>query len=661
MSKGAWRAPLACSLAITGIAITYLGCIRWWGASLSLAVLVWFALPGVLLARKFTDQDTGAHWLCGPVWGIGLSVIGLLALWGLRLHAFWILIAAPWPAWLLQAVPRRLAIPLRGPVLDRRDVVAVAVLLLLIPAIVGLPYGHIANAVGDSAKAYRAYFTADFVWAMSVVAEVSKGELPPTNPFQAGGTLHYYWLAHFLSAVEYRMFHGLGLTIEEVTLANSIGYAAVFIAFLYGFVRAFGASVAAATAACAMVFAANSYEALDRAIEWWRDHDVFVLLTTVNVDAVTRWYYAGMPVDGLHRMLLYQPHHLVGYALGLSALLVVSRCADAGRGVVAFTVGMLLGMSLLFSSFIAIIFGVTVAIVCGVRLLSPLQWRRIPVCAALGVLPIALAYEMAQALAYVDPQADHLVEFGLNPLAAMHWPYALLLSFGPMLLVGLAGLVLAAWTRARDLLPMAALLAVAFTFYFLVDVPDMQSVWVGWRAGHVVFIACAVLTASLLTAAHRAHRATRAIVYACVIVAALVALPTVAMDVFNAQDITNAGNGPGFPWTLRLSALEVEALDWLKVHTPADVIVQPNVYERSTASWGYMPAFGIRRAAHGGRPADCHDSAQAVPTSEREDRAQGVQRWHPCRAVGGGPAIRHRLLVRGTRRTGTASRSRPDI
>lgn len=599
MSKDAWRIPVACSLSVTGIAVTYLGCVRWWGALLSAAVLAWCALPGVLLARKFTGRDTGVHWLWGPVWGIGLSALGLLALWELRLHAFWILIAAPWPAWLLLAVPRRFAIPLRGPALDRRDVVAVAILLLLIPAIVGLPYGHIANAVGDSAKAYRAYFTADFVWAMSVVAEVSKGDLPPVNPFQLGGTLHYYWLAHFLSAVEYRAFHGLGLTIEEVTLANSIGYAAVFIAFLYGFVRAFGASAAGATAACAMVFAANSFEALDRAIEWWRDYDVFPLLTTINVDAVTRWYYAGMPVDGLHRMLLYQPHHLVGYALGLSALLVVSRCADAGRGVVALAVGVLLGMSLLFSSFIAIIFGVTVAIVYAVRLLWPLQWRQIALCAVLGAAPIALAYEMAQALAYVDPAAEHLVEFGVNPVAAMHWPYALLLSFGPMLLVGAAGLALAARTRSRDLWPIAALLAVAFAFYFLVDVPDMQSVWVGWRAGHLVFVACTVLTASLLTTARGAHPAARAGVYACVIVAVLVALPTVAMDVFNAQDITNAGNGPGFPWTLRLSALEVEALDWLKAHTPPNVIVQPNVYERSTASWGYMPAFGERRMAAG--------------------------------------------------------------
>ena len=82
---------------------------------------------------------------------------------------------------------------------------------------------------------------------------------------------------------------------------------------------------------------------------------------------------------------------------------------------------------------------------------------------------------------------------------------------------------------------------------------------------------------------------------AAVLVAA--AVPTVAMDVHNAQDISNDAWGPGFPWTLVLSRDEVEALDWLKTHTPADVLVQPNVAERSNASWGYMTAFGERRMA----------------------------------------------------------------
>jgi len=306
-----------------------------------------------------------------------------------------------------------------------------------------------------------------------------------------------------------------------------------------------------------------------------------------------------MPVDGLHRMLLYQPHHLVGYALGLSALLVVARTPDVSRPLVALTAGIFLAMSMLLSSFEAIIIGVTVSVVYAGRLLSPPRWKAIPWCALFGALPVFLAFEASRALAYVDPAARQLVLFGPNPVALAHWAYALLLSFGPMLLLGLLGMVAAANGRRGETLPIVALAAVALGFYFLTDVPDMQHVWVGWRAGHLLFVAFTVFTAVLLTAAHRAPAAIRAGVWALVAVLAMAAIPTVAVDVYNAQDITNTGPGPGFPWTLVLSRGEVEALAWLKTQTPTDVIVQPNVAERANASWGYITAFGERRMAAG--------------------------------------------------------------
>ena len=38
---------------------------------------------------------------------------------------------------------------------------------------------------------------------------------------------------------------------------------------------------------------------------------------------MSRWIYRSLPVDGLHRVLWYQPHHATGYALGFSAMLVL--------------------------------------------------------------------------------------------------------------------------------------------------------------------------------------------------------------------------------------------------------------------------------------------------------------------------------------------------
>jgi hypothetical protein len=140
---------------------------------------------------------------------------------------------------------------------------------------------------------------------------------------------------------------------------------------------------------------------------------------------------------------------------------------------------------------------------------------------------------------------------------------------------------------------------VAIGFYFLADVPDMQHVWVGWRAGHLMFVSFTVFTAVLLTTVQTALAPIRIGVWVVAALLVAAAVPTVAMDVYNAQDITNNGPGPGFPWTLVLSRGEVEALEWLKSHTPPDVVVQPNVAERSNASWGYITAFGERRMAAG--------------------------------------------------------------
>lgn len=591
---------LVALVTVTSVAAAYLSVIRWWGALLVVGVLAWFMAWGVAVARKLmSSQESGAHWLFGPVWGVGLALVGLLVIWWFGGRGLWVVALAPWPLGLLLVLPLgRFGIDLHPPRFDRSDLVAVLLLFVLVPVIAGPPYAHVAELVDDGAKAYRAYFTADFVWAMTVVAEVSKGDVPPKNPFQTNGTLNYYWLAHFLSSVEYRIAGPWGLGIEEVTLANSLAYSLAFVAFLYGLARMFGGGTWAAAGACAMVFLANSFEALDRIWEGW-GQPIVGSLSVINLDAVTRWFYSGMPVDGLHRMFLYQPHHLGGYAIGLSALLIVGRASKPGRPMVALATGSFLALSLLLTSFTAIIIGVTVSLVYGVRLLTARLWTAIPVCAVLGALPVLIAARASQVLGYVNPDATTLVIFGPNPVALMHWPYALLLSFGPLLILGALGMFVTAVRREWNAWPMAMLVAVALFFYFMTDVPDMQHVWVGWRAGHLLFVALTVFTAILLSVLHQSPVGLRLAAWPMVAVLVVVALPTVAFDIYNAQDVTNRRAGPGFPWTLVLSKGEVEALGWLKTHTPPGVVVQPNSAERANASWGYIPAFGERRMAAG--------------------------------------------------------------
>lgn len=189
------------------------------------------------------------------------------------------------------------------------------------------------------------------------------------------------------------------------------------------------------------------------------------------------------------------------------------------------------------------------------------------------------------------------MRFGLNPVALRRWPLMLLLSFGPLLIVGLAGLLRWRWA-IRDGAPAAIMVVVALAFYFTADVPDMGGVWVGWRSGHLLLIAFAAIGAAALTSAWR-KRVLRPAVVLLMVITIVPALPTVAIDVHNAQDIGNRTQGPGFPWTLVLSPSERYALNWIKRNTPADAIVQVEPHVRDAGTWAYVPAFGERRMAGG--------------------------------------------------------------
>jgi hypothetical protein len=79
-------------------------------------------------------------------------------------------------------------------------------------------------------------------------------------------------------------------------------------------------------------------------------------------------------------------------------------------------------------------------------------------------------------------------------------------------------------------------------------------------------------------------------------VAVLFGVPTVAVDVYNAQDVTNREQGPTFPWTLVISPDEREALEWIRRSTPPDAIVQVEPYIRGNQHWAYIPAFAERRS-----------------------------------------------------------------
>lgn len=558
-----------------------------------------FALPGVLAVRAAVGREGG--WLTpvtlGTVIGVGLSNLALLTLWWAGGRGLWVLAAAPvvataavWPA---RALRGRLDLTR----LERRDLLPFLLVLLIVPLVVARPFWRVGARVPDG-TAYRAYFTADYVWRMAIVAEVAKGDMPPKNPFFRGDVLHYYWLPHLLVSVEYRNAAGRA-SLDELLLCQSVLMDFAFVAFLFGFVRQFTRSGAAAAVGVASAILFTSFEGI---WELWRLASKGAPLSLVrylNIDAAVRWEFDGMPIDGLHRLLLYQPHHTAGYALGLAGLLVGARRRERRDARVMGAAGVLLALSFLTSTFGALMLTSTLALYELAGCVRHRDVWRLLSHALAGAVPLTAALVVVLELGYIDRSGGPLVSLIRNPAAFSRPVISVFLSFGPMLIAAAAGAVAAVRRRLSGVLPVAVLVGISFFYYFFVDVRDHQNVYVGWRSGHLLFVAFAVLAAVAVEALRALPLAGRRPGAFALVVLALAALPTTAIDLYNTQDIANRQNGPGFPWTLVITPQEQEVLNLLRRHTPPDALVQVDPVARNPATWAYIPAFAERRMAAG--------------------------------------------------------------
>ena len=585
------------ALAVASIAGTLVLVSRPDVAMLALVEKSALLLPGMLLTLAVAGPAAG--WLAiaafGPLLGISLSSLPLLAIWMAGGRGTWTLFVAP--ALLLPLVPmaRRLRGRWQLPTRLPGDRAALAAAVLVVPLVVAAPFAHVGMDI-PGGKAYRAYFTADYVWRRTVVAEVAKGDVPPANPFHLDDPLHYYWLPHLATAVAYRNEHSTNL--DELLLANSVLVDVFFVAFLYGLARWFAPAPWAAAAGVVGVILCSSYEGLFTLIEYWSWNVPLVLVRDINIDAVTRWQLSGMPIDGLQRVLFYQPHHATGYAVGFMGVLAIAgrtRRFDPAAMAIG---GLLLGLSTLISSFAGLMLTSVAALWEAGSVLRWREWWRAVAHGSAAALPLALSAALVTALQYVDTGGS-IIRFGANPLAFHNVIEVTILSFGPVILISM----IAAWAfwRTRDDrgLVFAALWVTCVFYYFWVDVRDHQDVYVGWRVGHLWFIASTALGAIACQRLLALPRVWRVAALALVLIAVFGALPTSLIDIYNTQDIFNATEVAGFRVVLLLSPEEQQAFTWIQANTPPGALFQWDALERGVEGWANLPAFAERRLAVG--------------------------------------------------------------
>jgi hypothetical protein len=282
-------------------------------------------------------------------------------------------------------------------------------------------------------------------------------------------------------------------------------------------------------------------------------------------------------------------------------LLILVEARDSSKSALLFLVGLFLGLSMLLSSPAAAMLAAVAASYETIRLIQARRWNAFIPCALMAALPMAAALALSASLQYVDTQApgNPLVAFGVNRQATRRIWFDIFLNFGPVVIVAVLGVAAALWRHALGrFVPVFITVAVSALFYVLVDVPDHNGVYIAWRASHLIFIALAALCGFALQEWWAAAGWARWAMTSIAALVALAALPTVLIDIRNAQDVFNRENGPGFKWTVLLTPAELDGLKWIKENTPSNARVQVEPYSRNRDAY-YLTAFAERRMGGG--------------------------------------------------------------
>lgn len=558
-----------------------------------------FVLPGVLILRAIAPTQGWLPSLAfGPFIGQAFGCFVLSAFWVAGARGPWLIVAAPLVVAALIVPARRLQGRWKLPATEWTDGVALPLLTLVVPLIVAWPFAHVGEMT-PGGQAYRAYFTADYVWRRAVVVELAKGASPlPINPYFAGDVLHYYWMPHMLDGVQYR-FAAAWASLDELLLMRSISIDLFFVAFLYGMARAFRVRPWAAAAGVLFAILSTSFEGAYVLFDNSAKNVPLGAVKNLNIDAISRWYFQGIPIDGLQRLLLYQPHHAIGYVIGLIGLLALAT-RDRARDGIAFAIaGVCLSLSIVISSFAGLMVTVAAALYELAGLLRSGDIRRGVTHAIAAAIPLAIGVALVYALGYVDTSGQ-VLQIGVNRLAFHDVVWVTLLSCGPILIVTLLAMpsVLA---ERRGIAVFGALAVTSIVFYFFVNVRDHQDVYVGWRVGHFMFMSAAVVIGILLERVAVSKSAMQPLQWAVIIVMFLAGLPTTIIDIYNTQDISEHGEPPYY--TMMLRPDELQAFDWIKKNTRRDALVQVDPMIRQAGApddgWAYVPAFAERRMAVG--------------------------------------------------------------
>ena len=592
------------------------------GSLLYIVLLASLCTTGLPLGFALFGRRHAAGWIAGALLGYAMIAVilwGLVQVGGASRPAFWLTVAAAAFIAVATAWARRDATPwVTLPDWRQRDTIALVLVLLLVPLLQWRPFMRIGEPDAGGALRYRAYFTADFLWHVALTSEISKHSSPPRNPYMARRPLHYYW-AYFVPPAFIARYAPVLPDIKSHLLVNAVCAGLLFVSAIFLLAWCVVPRAGPVAAAVSCVLLAASAEGIFALWRLWGRGRPLGGVRELNIDAITSWWFQTLTIDSLPRSLWYTPQHAMACALGCLALIVTVRGAVSTLAA-AIGAGLALGLAVIVSPFLggvfSLIYGVASAWVA-VRSIRPGQG--LPEAAmtlmryATAAVPVALALGWCVMTGTFEGSGG-AVAIGLSRSAATA-PFALIaLALGPIVALALIALILRAWRDWPLATPLFGVGIGVFMLYFVTL--TLEPIWIGWRAGQIILVTIPALVAAAFTKLWDAGHRALAVAVALVVLA--VGLPTTIIDAYNAQDVSNTEEAAGFRWTVVVRPDTQLVLDWIKLNTPTEAVVQMSIGPRRRETWTLIPTFAERRMA-AGRPISLLHSPEYDELSDRVD------------------------------------------
>lgn len=434
--------------------------------------------------------------------------------------------------------------------------------LILTIAIVSIPFFK-AGIETSSGFAYRAYFNADFFRNMAVTGSISHTGLPPDNPYFGGYILRYYWFFHLLISFWKTIFPSYRLDFMLVQF--SLAACSMFSAALFVTLRRIVQSRKALLTLFFLFALGGSYKGIYLlsilGSKSWMKFKAW------NVEGILRWSWSVPQIDTLYRAMLYAPQHLIALCIFFIFILTRNSESRLGRLFLFVLIFSTLGLSAFIGGILILSCGLVV-LFDAVRELRK-KWWEILVYGILGISFLFVYLKVFQMFELLSQHKESPQKFILaaNYFILQHLPAYLILNWGAILLIAIAGIFVRSKQRFQKFLLLYFLgMCLFFIIFTKLDLPGSSDI--SLKVGYLTHIVLLLLAANFIDYIYQTKPTKQKLLIAGFIVLIVPGFITWLMDAYNSQDIKNA------QFTTYVSKSDARLFEWMRNKLPANAIVQ---------------------------------------------------------------------------------------